>query len=106
MSQNNITQSKGSESSPPPRRLWIVVVAIYASFLTYVIVGLLITLLGVGFDVGFITGFANFFITLPFTLFAVWIYRKTRLPSRFELPAAILVGLAGLLCVGALFFSY
>ena len=82
------------------------IVAILASVLTYLLVGLLITFLGAGYDVGFRDGFPNLFISLPFTFLGVWLYRKTNLPARFELPAAIAGGLAGLICVGALLFRY
>ncbi|HJR79562.1 MAG TPA: hypothetical protein VJ821_05785 [Anaerolineales bacterium] len=99
-------QPKETESSHRPRRLPIVIVAILASVLTYLLVGLLITFLGAGYDVGFRDGFPNLFISLPFTFLGVWLYRKTNLPARFELPAAIAGGLAGLICVGALLFRY
>ena len=101
-----MSQSKETESSRPPRRLPLVIVAILAALLTYLIVGLLITFLGAGYDVGFIAGFPNLFISLPFTFLGLWLYRKTGLPARFELMAGIAAGLAGLICVGSLFFRY
>ena len=82
------------------------IVAILASLLTYLIVGLLITFLGGGYDIGFVAGFPNLFISLPFTFLGAWLYRRTGLPVRFELPAGIVAGLAGLICVGSLFFRY
>lgn len=99
-------QRKETESSPRPRRLPIVIVASLASVLTYLVVGLLITFLGAGYDIGFIAGFPNLFISLPFTFLGAWLYRKTNLPARYELLAGIAGGLAGLICVGALLFRY
>jgi hypothetical protein len=106
MSQNKMAQSKETESSRRPRRLPLMIVAILASLLTYLTIGLLITFLGGGYDIGFVAGFPNLFISLPFTFLGAWLYRKTGLPVRFELPAGILAGLAGFFCVGSFFFSF
>jgi hypothetical protein len=101
-----MSQPKDSESAARRWRLPIGIVAIFASLLTYVIVGLLITFLGAGYDVGFVAGFPNIFLSLPFTFLGAWLYRKTGLPSRFEMLAGIAGGLLGLICVGSLFFRY
>jgi len=42
--------------------------------------------------IGFGFTFIPSALTLPITLLTLFIYRKTRLPSRFELPAAISAG--------------
>ena len=101
MTENNVAPSKENESSPPPNQRGILAVAGFASFIIYLIAGFLIVVfLRAGFDVGFYYGCVNFFITLPFSFLTVLICRTFKLPSRFELLVAVLIGGASLICVG------
>ena len=96
MSANNITPSKEKVSAPQPKRRNLLLSAIVASFIIFLIVGVFRMLLGGGpsrdaFLWGFCLGIVYWATTLPFTLLTIFVYRQTRLPYRFELLVAILV---------------
>ena len=105
MSENNITPPSDSATPSLPRQWHIMDSALLASFIIYLIAGVFLTLLWQQFIIGFGFTLVPSALTVPFTLLTLFVYRKTRLPSRFELLAAILAGGIALPFIFAWIFS-
>ena len=100
MSVNNTLPSKEINSSPQPKQRRLLHAAIVASFLLSLIVAVI--LMGVwwtSFLIALYIAVPYWVGTLPFTLLAIYIYRKAGLPAQFELLAAMLVVGTGLFLV-------
>lgn len=92
MSANNIEPSKEIKSSSQPSRQNILIAAIVASFILYLLVasfGVFVDRLD--FEWAFIVGIEYWVTTLPFTFLTILIYRKIGFPPLFELLTAVVI---------------
>jgi hypothetical protein len=94
MSADDITPSEKIEA---PQRRNLLISAIVASFIVFLIVGVIrMYLVGgptwqVRFVWGVVVGIVYWATTFPFALLTIFVYRLIGLPSRYELLTAILV---------------
>ncbi len=92
MSVNNITPPKDEEASSPPKYRHILDVTMYAWMIIYLIGSGLLTLVFRHFLLGFGFALVPSAFTIPVTFLTLFVYRKTRLSTRFELLVATLAG--------------
>jgi hypothetical protein len=103
MTMNGNLQPANDTSKPNPYKHGILVTALLASLIDYVVAGIVIMLTNgttEGFADGFFFGCINFFSTLPFTLLATVICRKNKMSERSSFIATLLIGFLGIPCVG------